>query len=162
MPVKIFMQRLNKNQGSSLAWLGVGLLICVGSVGLSLGNFHNPGPGFLPFLCGAVLAGLSFIDFFQFRRSSSPEQGTSPVWADRKKGMKMVWTVIALLAYAVGMQYLGFLWSTMIFIGFLLRVIEPKRWSVVILSSLLTAVISYCIFELWLQTQLPKGPFQFF
>ena len=74
----------------------------------------------------------------------------------------MVLTVIALLAYAVGMEYLGFLVSTIFFIGFLLRAIEPRRWSIVILASLLTAVLSYCIFELWLQSQLPKGPLQIF
>ena len=153
---------MDKDKGSSLAWLGVGLLICVGSVRLSLGSLHNPGPGFLPFLTGVLLAGLSFIDYLRLSRASSPEKETKPVWTDRGRGFKMFLTVIALLAYAVGMEYLGFLLSTVIFIGFLLRVIEPKRWSIVILSSFLTAVISYCIFELWLQTQLPKGPFQFF
>jgi hypothetical protein len=134
----------------------------MGSVRLSLGSLRNPGPGFLPFLTGAILAVLALVDHLQSRRASSPEKGTRPIWADRNKGFKMVLTVIALLAYAVGMEYLGFLLNTFIFIGFLLRVIEPKRWSIVILGSLLTAVLSYCIFELWLQTQLPKGPFKIF
>ena len=153
---------MNKDKWSSLFWLGTGLLICMGAVRLSLGTPRNPGPGFVPFLAGAILTVLALIVYLQSRRASSPAKETTPLWTDRKKGLKMVLTVNALLAYAVGMEYLGFLVSTIFFIGFLLRAIEPKRWSVVILASLLTAVLSYCIFELWLQSQLPKGPFQIF
>ena len=153
---------MNKDRWSSLFWLTAGLLICIGSVRLSLGNPRNPGPGFVPFLAGAILAVLAFIVYLQSRQPSSSAKEPAPVWTDKTKALKLVMTVIALLAYAVGMEYLGFLVSTILFIGFLLRVIEPRRWPVVILASLLTAVLSYCIFELWLQSQLPKGPLQIF
>ena len=73
---------------------------------------------------------------------------------------KIVLTVIALLAYATTMDYLGFLVSTFFFSFFLLRMIEPQRWGVVILESLLASGVSYLIFEIWLQAQLPRGIFQ--
>jgi drug/metabolite transporter (DMT)-like permease len=72
---------------------------------------------------------------------------------------KVVLTTIALLVYAIGMGYLGFLISTFIFFVFLLRTIEPQRWGLVILESLLASGISYVIFEIWLQAQLPRGFF---
>jgi len=74
----------------------------------------------------------------------------------------MILTIIALLAYAVGMEYLGFLISTFLFIAFLLKFIEPQRWSVVLLGSILTSGISYGVFELILKVQLPRGPFEIF
>jgi len=74
----------------------------------------------------------------------------------------MILTFIALLAYAVGMEYLGFLISTFLFIAFLLKFIEPQRWTVVLFGSILASGVSYCIFELILQVQLPKGPFEIF
>jgi putative tricarboxylic transport membrane protein len=71
-------------------------------------------------------------------------------------------TVVALLIYAIGMEYLGFLLSTFIFLAFLLKFIEPQRWTVAIFGSLLASVASYLIFEIWLQSQLPRGPFEIF
>jgi putative tricarboxylic transport membrane protein len=66
--------------------------------------------------------------------------------------------LISLLAYALLLVPLGFFITTTLFIAFLLRAIVPQRWSVVIACSILTAVISYLIFEIWLKAQLPKGP----
>jgi len=74
----------------------------------------------------------------------------------------MVLTVLALLGYAVIMNYLGFLMSTFIFLVFLLRVIEPQRWPVALLGSLVASTAFFCIFEIGLQSQLPRGPFRFF
>ena len=74
----------------------------------------------------------------------------------------MVLTVVALLVYAVGMSYLGFLISTFIFLAFLLKVIEPQRWSVALFGSLAASGTFYLLFEMGLQSQLPKGPFQIF
>ena len=71
----------------------------------------------------------------------------------------MVFTTLALLAYGFGMDYLGFLVSTFIFLVFLLRMIEPQRWSLVLLESALASGISYLVFDIWLQAQLPKGIF---
>ncbi len=153
---------MNRDKWSSLVWLAVSMVICTGAVRLSVGTFQNPGPGFLPFLTGAILGILSLIVHIQSRRAPLAAEGAGPIWTDRAKGLKMVWTVIALLSFAVGMNYLGFLVSTVLFIGFLLRAVEPQRWSKVILGSCLTAVLSYCIFELWLQSQLPRGPFEIF
>ena len=74
----------------------------------------------------------------------------------------MVMTVGALLAYAVLMNYLGFMISTFIFLAFLLRAIEPQRWSVALLGSLAASVAFYCLFEMGLKAQLPRGLIRIF
>jgi hypothetical protein len=69
-----------------------------------------------------------------------------------------VLTLGALLALLLLMKPLGFTLATVLFVGFLLRAIVPQRWPVVILVTLLTAAISFLVFEVWLQAQLPRGP----
>ncbi len=150
---------MNRESWSSLAWLLFGLLICLGSVRLSLGDFRNPGPGFLPFITGAILTGLSSVVLLQSRRAGGGE--TKPFLSDRRRATKAFLTLFALLAYAVGMDYLGFLVSTTVFIAFLLAVVEPQKWYVVVLGSLLSSGVSYTLFEILLQSPLPKGIFEF-
>ena len=152
---------MSREEGSSLVWLGLSVLICIGSARLSLGDFQNPGPGFLPFIAGSVLGVLAAVVFVQARRAAvSAKETRGPIWANPGGVKKIVLTVIALLAYATTMDYLGFLASTFFFSFFLLRMIEPQRWGVVILESLLASGVSYLIFEIWLQAQLPRGIFQ--
>ena len=149
---------MSKEEGSSLVWLGLAIIICIGSLRLSLGSFQNPGPGFFPFIVGLVLGVLAAVVYFQARRAASSTKETEqPLWANSSGVKKVVLTTIALLVYAVSMNYLGFLVSTFIFFIFLLRTIEPQRWGLVILESLLASGVSYTIFEIWLQAQLPRG-----
>ncbi len=155
---------MEREKWSSLVWLGVGIWICIASLMLSLGEFHNPGPGFLSFFAGLIMAGLALIVHLQSRqaRPGKKKENPEPIWADRAKGMKMVLTVAALLVYAVVMNYLGFLIGTFLFLAFLLKVIEPQRWSVALLGSLVASAAFYGIFEFGLQSQLPKGLFPIF
>jgi len=151
---------MSREEGSSLVWLGIAILICIGSLRLSLGSFRNPGPGFFPFIAGLIVAGMALAIHLQSRGKVSAKGTREPLWADKKRIQKMILTTLALLAYGVGMDYLGFLVSTFLFLAFLLRMIEPQRWSLVLLESALASGISYLIFDIWLQAQLPKGLFQ--
>jgi len=149
---------MRKEEGSSLVWLGLAVLICIGSLRLSLGSFQNPGPGFFPFIAGLVLGTLAATVFFQARRAAAGARETSkPLWTSPSGVKKVVLTTMVLLGYALSMNYLGFLISTFLFLTFLLRTIEPQRWGMVILESLLASGISYLVFEIWLQAQLPRG-----
>ncbi|MCX5907419.1 MAG: tripartite tricarboxylate transporter TctB family protein [Deltaproteobacteria bacterium] len=152
---------MSRQRWGSLSWLILGILICIGSFRLTLGNFHNPGPGFLPFICGAILAGLSFVSFLQEGRSGEAKAEEKPFIVDRQRAWKATLTLIALLAYAIGMEYLGFLVSTTIFLVFLSWVVEPQRWYIAFFGSILASAASYTIFEILLKSPLPKGIFEF-
>jgi putative tricarboxylic transport membrane protein len=153
---------MGRDKWSSLVWLGIGLFICIGSWRLSLGTFHNPGPGFLSFFAGLIVGGLALVVHLQSRRAPAEDAKVAPLWTNKTKGWRMVLTVLALLAYAVIMNYIGFLPSTFLFLVFLLKVIEPQRWSVAVLGSLAASIAFYCVFELGLQSQLPKGLLKIF
>ena len=155
---------VEKDKLSSLFWLCVAVLICIGSLKLSLGTFRHPGPGFLSFSAGLIMAILAVVVYFQARRVSSSGQSEKdqPIWANKQRGWKMAWTVLALLVYALLMNCLGFLLSTFFFLTFLLKFIEPQRWSVALSGSIVASLIFYFIFEWGLKSQLPKGPLGIF
>jgi hypothetical protein len=112
----------------------------------------------MPFLSGVVIvffSGVGFIHATMRRR-----QGER--WSSLLQGLRWkraLVLLVSLLAYVLLLEPLGFFLCTALFIGFLLRIIVPYRWSVVIGGALLIAIASYGIFEIWLQAQLPKGPF---
>ena len=63
----------------------------------------------------------------------------------------------ALAGYVLLVKTLGFLICTALFTGFLLRAVVPQRWGTVFAVALITALVSYGIFQVWLKAQLPSG-----
>ncbi len=142
---------------SSLVWLAFAIYICIESSRLSFGSFHSPGPGFLPLLVGLLLGIFSIIVFLQATLSGKPQESI-PSWYPQERWIKLIWVLVALFAYAICLEILGFLISTFLLLAFLFRFgTEPKRWVVAIGGSALASLSSYAVFELWLRTQLPKG-----
>jgi len=141
---------------SSLVWLGFALYICFESFRLPLGSIRDPGPGFRPLLVGGFLAGLSIICFLQARGGPSGEPKGS--WYSAERWKNLVWILLALLVYAVILDFLGFLVSTFLLLVVLFRFgMEPQRWVWAVGGSVIASVSCYAVFELWLRTQLPKG-----
>ena len=147
---------MKKNdQMSSLVWLLLALYICTESMRLPLGAWRDPGPGFLPLGSGIILGILSGIAYLKASMSKSPEAKGS--WYSKERWKNLVVVVVALFAYAIFLEILGFLLATFLLLIFLFRGIEPQKWVVSIGGSALASFISYAVFELWLKTQLPKG-----
>ena len=148
---------MNNDQLSSGIWFIAGLAVCLGSLQYKLGTPAAPGTGFMPFLTGLAICFFSGIGLIHATLRKKQGEG----WVPLLKGV--VWKnamviLISLLAYALLLKPLGFVITTTLFIAFLLRAIVPQRWPVVIACSILTALGSYLIFEVWLKAQLPKGP----
>ena len=144
------------DQISSLIWFFFAIYICVESIRLPLGSWRDPGPGFLPLLVGLILASLSIICFMQARWAESTDQKAS--WYSRERWKNLIWVLLALLAYALVLDHLGFLMSTFLLLVFLFRFgMEPQKWYWAIGGSGIASVSCYVVFELWLRTQLPRG-----
>jgi len=150
------MKKREKDRISALFWVVVAIGICFGSVRLSLGGLHKPGPGFFPFLVGSILGILSFLIFLQSFKAL-PGDEKRAFWPNPKRSLKMTYILIALILYALGMDYLGFFFSTLLFLGFLLKAIEPQRWSVVLSGSILGTILFYGVFKYWLDIPFPAG-----
>lgn len=160
-----------REQWLSIFWTVLGLAICFGAYRLSLGSPNDPGPGMFSFIAGAALTLLSLIQWINVALARSRAQALSsethlsqtvePLFANRRGAIKAAVIVVALLVYSLSMEHLGFILSTSLFIGFLLWLVEPQRWYVIVFGSALSSLTTYLVFKVWLDTALPVGLFGF-
>lgn len=147
---------MSHDQCSSLTWFFIGAAICGVSLPYKLGTLSSPGTGFMPFLSGGAISFFAAIGFLHATlRRKKIEEGLGLFQGLEWRRALIV--LASLWVYALLFFPLGFLLSTALFIGFLLRAVVPQRWPLVIGGALTTAVVSYLIFEVWLKAQLPKG-----
>jgi putative tricarboxylic transport membrane protein len=137
-------------------WFLFCLFIVFESYRLGLGTMYQPGPGFLFFWTGIVVAIMSLVVVLQsFRAQSAEEVKEAPT--GKRTTTKVVLVLVALFLYAVLMEYLGFFIVTLLLFMFLLGVIEKKKWWFAALVSAGVTLFAYLVFETALQSQLPKG-----
>jgi len=141
---------------SSIFWFLFGVFITQCGYALRLGRPSNPGSGFIIFWMGLAMMVLSAsICLTAMLRKSEAEQG-KPVWAE-VRWSKIAGVLLALLLYAYILVPVGFLPSTGLLLVYLFKGIERQKWSVAIFGAVLTTLIAYVVFDLWLGSQLPKG-----
>lgn len=148
------------DRASGLFWLIFSVFISYQSYKLGLGILRQPGPGFLFFWTGIVVAILSLTVIVRSFRKRSPDKAKESVFA-RWNVTKIALVLLSLFLYAFLMERLGFLIVTLLLFLFLLGAIEKKRWSLVVSVSLIVTAASYLVFEIALQSQLPKGLMEF-
>ena len=154
------LSQLNNDQWSSLFWFICGLVSCFASLNYGIGDLHNPGVGFTPFLAGSAISIFSVIGFVK----STLRQRNDIRWKSPMEGAmwgRALLTVGALCAYALLLTSLGFTLCTALCVSFLFRVGKIYRWSVAIAGGIVTAVATYGLFGTLLKVQLPKGPWGF-
>jgi putative tricarboxylic transport membrane protein len=146
-----------------LIWVIVGISFCAGSVDLKFGSLKKPGPGFLPFLSGVFLGLLGAILLLSSvlnRLEEEKELNGEKIWVIENWKM-FLFTLLALFGYVLLLDLLGFLITTFIFLFFLFKITEPKKWLLPVFFSGVTVILSYLFFHIWLNVQFPKGIFKF-
>jgi putative tricarboxylic transport membrane protein len=137
-------------------WFLFCLFIIYLSYKLGLGTVYQPGPGFLFFWTGIVVAIMALIVVLQsFRAQAAEEVVEAPT--GKRTTTKVILVLVALFLYAVLMEWLGFFIVTFFLFVFLLGVIEKKKWWFAVLVSAAVTLFAYLVFETALQSQLPKG-----
>ena len=146
------------DQWSALFWLGISVAICIHSVNLGLGGFREPGVGFLFFWCGVALGSLSITllikTYFGKKKDESQNLGNL---IGNIHWFKVGAVLMALVIYAVTFEWLGAILSTAIFVAFLLRAIEVKKWYIVVSVALASTLSIYILFKILLHVRLPAG-----
>ena len=142
---------MRNDQVISIFLLAFAAFFCKESFHLGMGNLHNPGAGFIPFLSGILLGCLSIGIFIKGTLEKKVNPGFGKEW---KKGL---WVLGSLAFYYLFLERLGFLISTLIFLILSLLSFRPRNVINILLVSFITVIISYLVFGLWLKVQLPKG-----
>ena len=149
---------MKKSQlGSSVFLLIFGIVFCLESRNLLIGPITRPGPGFFPFWLGVSMIIVSTALIIKCSRESLNE---SLAYKGLWKGLtwrKPFFTLVALLLYTFFLEELGYCISTFILIFFLFYAIGGLKWWVGAIGSILTSFLTYMLFKLWLEVQLPKG-----
>jgi putative tricarboxylic transport membrane protein len=145
---------------SGLFWLIFSLFFSYNAYRLGMGSLRQPGPGFFFFWAGIVVALLSLsVVVKSFGKKAAGEEKGS-LFGGSNVG-KVCLVVISLFLYALLMEWLGFPVVTLLLFLFLLGVIEKRGWVFSSLVSLAVTCIAYLVFEVGLQSQLPKGLLEF-
>ena len=143
----------------SIFWLLFSLILCIESYRLSMGGIRSPGPGLFPFCLGFVMAVLSLIGAIQSLGKHQYEKGQAPDSRQPFRWWNIAVIIAAILAYALALETLGFFICTFIFVGLLLKVVEPQPWKVAVVGGLIAAVSSEIVFNILLRSRIPSGIF---
>jgi hypothetical protein len=143
-----------RDRVSGLFWLTVAGAASLHGLTLKLGSLDRPGPGFFPFWGGVVLGLLSLVLLVTSRETPGTEavSGRGPI--------RLLVVAGALLGYLGFLETLGFTTVTFLFLLLLFR-LAGKGWTFSAAAALAGAAAAYALFQLWLKTQLPAGPFGF-
>ena len=141
---------------SSLFWMIVGAGVTYGGYDLDLGTLHDPGSGFIFFWVGLIMVGLSLSIFIRALKEKGKAGEMRLIWSE-VQWKKIVSVLVALFLYGYFFQTLGFILSAALLLVFLFKAVEPQRWSVAILGAVVSSLVAYVVFQVWLGSQLPKG-----
>lgn len=119
---------------------------------------NGPGPAFLPFWVGLVLALLAtmlLVGAVRSRDAGAP-------WLPDRTGVLRIGLVLgATIAYVALLGVLGMTLATVLFLVVLVRWPDRQPWPVAISVAVAVAAANYLVFVRWLHVPLPEGPFGF-
>ena len=141
---------------SGFFWLCFSILMIIQSYRLGLGKINQPGPGFLFFWVNIILGIMSLVVLFKAWVGKKKE-GPQPALFAGERMSKILLVLVALFIYVLLMETIGFLPLTFLLFVYFLGIIEKKKWFFTVFVSLVVTVISYLIFQIWLQCMLPYG-----
>jgi putative tricarboxylic transport membrane protein len=143
-----------KNTGDVIG----GLVLCalsiaagIGSVSLRIGSPTEPQSGFFPFAGSMLLFVFSVVIILQGLLGPQKEREAAGK-AGRPTALVLVMTVLV-----AALNPLGYVVSTFIASGFILRIMGVKSWRVLIITGLCLSVGTYLLFDKLLGVDLPVG-----
>ncbi len=147
---------------SSIFFLAFSLFILEESYRLELGTFRFPKAGFLPFWSGLALGVLSLILFIStlFHKANADKKEEA-FELNRQRVPKILFVALSIALFGVLLNTLGFVVCCLLFVGVLVRTVEPQKWLVVVSTAVSVSLASYVLFVVWLKMQVPSGIFGF-
>lgn len=143
-----------RDRGAAAVLLVFGLIALEEARKLRFGSIVRPGPGFFP----VVLAAAFSLVCLALLVGALRARGTGPAPGARLGWPKIVATMAALFVYAFALERVGFVVATFALLLFFFKALERQRWRTALAGSLVTACVTYLVFKVWLNVQLPAGP----
>jgi putative tricarboxylic transport membrane protein len=114
----------------------------------------GPGPAFLPFWLGVVMAFLAALMLLRSSRDQIAE------WMPKGEAGRRVLAVLGVTAAFIALlKVLGMVVGTALFLVVLVRYLGRHPWRVTIAIALAAAGFNWLVFVHWLRVPMPEGMF---
>ncbi len=159
-------------EGAERAWSGeevvrkadlvTGALLLLGALAFSAGALRfyawsgdgGPGPAFLPFWLGLVMAALACGLLIK----SFKQEKDDATWLPRGKGRERVLVIIvATLVFFALLKVIGMELATFLYVAALMRYLERKPWLLTFVVAAGAAAFNWLIFAHWLHVPFPQS-----
>ena len=119
---------------------------------------NGPGPAFLPFWLGVVMAVLALLLLVGAWRERDPGEP----WLPRGEGLRRLLLVLVASAVMVALlDRLGMALATALYLVVVLRGLDRHPWPLTLAVAIGTALFDYLVFNRWLKVPLPVGTLGF-
>ena len=119
---------------------------------------NGPGPAFLPFWLGVVMAVLALLLLVGAWR----ERDAGEPWLPRGEGLRRLLLVLVSSAVLVALlEVLGMALATALYLAVVLRGLDRHPWPLTLAVAAGTAAFDWLVFNRWLKVPLPVGPLGF-
>ena len=113
---------------------------------------NGPGPAFLPFWLGVVMALLAALLLASALRSSD----SGEPWLPRGEGLKRLALVLgATVALVALLNVVGMVVGTALFLVVLIRFLDRTPWPLTLAVALAVAGTNFVVFTYWLRVPMP-------
>jgi putative tricarboxylic transport membrane protein len=114
----------------------------------------GPGPAFLPFWLGLVMAILAVMMLVRSLREKEP----GAAWFPRGEGLRDMLVVLGVtIVFVALLNVLGMVIGTAIYLAVLIWYLGRHRWWVTLAVALAAAGFNWLVFVHWLRVPFPEG-----
>jgi putative tricarboxylic transport membrane protein len=151
------MKNIDIISGAILFFFGLGIFLK--SLTYPIGSLKQPDGGMFPLLASIILILLSAILILQAFLKKAEEGFSKPFFLGKEAPKRIFWGFLALVGFRCLFPVIGFACSTFLLIFFLAKFLGNYSWKVSLVFSILTALIAYYLFQVWLKIPMPKSLF---
>ena len=144
----------NSELWGGLIGLALGVFVVWSGLKLKLGTINDPGSGYVLFYTGILMCIFAVTIIVAAVTEGGPTFGSR--WKDAR-WTKPLLVIACLTAFAFALDTIGFLLSAIPLMLFLLRAIDPVRWSLAIPIALFAPLGVWWVLKRLLLIQLPSG-----
>jgi putative tricarboxylic transport membrane protein len=135
-------------------WLAIAVGVGALAIKLGLGTIRKPGPGLFPFLICLILALFSSCLIYATVR----ERNRIAINEERPSFNRNVFLILAaILLYALALEILGYIIASFILFLYLYKSHAGKHWRTSIFITMVVVFVTYYLFAVILNSQIPKG-----